>query len=121
MNVKGALIALLLAIAGAAFATPNAFAEQHVKYYGQSKVPALTFASQSRQNFYNWDICVRFDDWGHHGGGRLESVFSVRDTKWEGPNLGHDVAPAPEPETYALMLAGLLAVFMVARRRRGGS
>ena len=33
-------------------------------------------------------------------------------------NLGSNVAPIPEPETYALMLAGLGALGFVARRRR---
>ena len=35
-----------------------------------------------------------------------------------GGNLVTELAPVPEPETYALMLAGLGAVGFVARRRR---
>jgi hypothetical protein len=35
-------------------------------------------------------------------------------------NLGTSVAPIPEPETYALMLAGLGALGFIARRRRRG-
>ena len=32
--------------------------------------------------------------------------------------IGLSVTPVPEPETYALMLAGLGAVGFIARRRR---
>ncbi len=123
MNLKRVLIAAALAVAGSAFATPKAHAAAQFSYFDSSRIPALTFASQSRQQFYNWDIYVRYDDWNHFGRGQssLQSTFSVPDSKWPGPGIGHNVAPVPEPETYALMIAGLLAVFTVARRRRGRS
>jgi hypothetical protein len=35
-------------------------------------------------------------------------------------NLNTGVAPIPEPETYALMLAGLGAMGFIARRRKQG-
>jgi len=44
-------------------------------------------------------------------------VFSI----WEGPNTTQDLAvfaPIPEPETYAMILAGLGLMGFVARRRR---
>jgi len=123
MNIKRVVVAAALAVAGSAFAAPTTFAGRQFGYYDMSKLPALTFASQSRQNFYNHDIYVRYDEWGNHGRGAssLQSIYSVPDSKWNGPSNGHNVAPVPEPETYALMLAGLLVVFMVARRRRDRS
>ncbi len=123
MNVKRLLIAAALAVAGSAFATPAAYAAQHFSDFDSSKVPALTFVSQSRQNFYNWDTYVRYDDWGNFGRGQNspQSILSGPDSKSQDPNIGHTVAPVPEPETYALMISGLLAVFMVARRRRDRS
>jgi hypothetical protein len=124
VNVKRLLIAAALAVAGSAFATPAAYAAQHFSYFDSSKVPALTFVSQSRQNFYNSDTYVRYDDWGNFGRGQnsQQSILSgPADSKSQGPNIGHTVATVPEPETYALMISGLLAVFTVARRRRGRS
>jgi PEP-CTERM motif len=123
MDVKRLLIAAALAVAGSAFATPAAYAAQHFSYFDSSKVPALTFVSQSRQNVYNWDTYVRYDDWGNFGRGQnsQQSILSGPDSKSQAPNIGHTVAPVPEPETYALMISGLLAVFMVARRRRDRS
>ncbi len=35
-------------------------------------------------------------------------------------SLGSALTPVPEPETYAMMLAGLVAVGFLARRRRNG-
>jgi hypothetical protein len=114
MDVKRLLIAAALTVAGSAFATPAAYAAQHFSYFDSSKVPALTFVSQSRQSY---------DDWGNFGRGQnsLQSILSGPDSRSQDPNIGHTVAPVPEPETYALMISGLLAVFMVARRRRDRS
>ena len=118
MNIKRALSGVALALAGLTFAAPT-LAAQQFSYFDMSKAAALSFASQARQNYYNHDIYVRYDEWSSHGGNQsLQSVFSVPDSKWKAPDFGNTIAPVPEPETYALMIAGLLVVFTVARRRR---
>ena len=45
-------------------------------------------------------------------------VFSSSDNAFESANFS--ITPIPEPETYALMMAGLGAMGFVARRRRKG-
>jgi hypothetical protein len=58
-------------------------------------------------------------------GGQFDFVLgfndgSVVDADYDDLVVGFKVAAIPEPETYALMLAGLGAVGFVARRRRNG-
>jgi hypothetical protein len=45
-------------------------------------------------------------------------VFSSSDNAFESANFS--ITPIPEPETYALMMAGLGVMGFVARRRRKG-
>jgi hypothetical protein len=45
-------------------------------------------------------------------------VFSSTDNAFESANFS--ITPIPEPETYALMMAGLGVMGFVARRRRKG-
>jgi PEP-CTERM motif-containing protein len=60
------------------------------------------------------------------GAGSLGPAYFAADVVWELDNqsfgatgaIGVVTAPVPEPETYALMLAGLGALGFVARRRR---
>jgi hypothetical protein len=52
------------------------------------------------------------------GSNNLNTSFSVLETAGYGERFGGvALAPVPEPETYALMLAGLAVVGAVARRR----
>jgi PEP-CTERM motif len=50
----------------------------------------------------------------------LKVNFLVSETQGRktGSNLSQDIPVIPEPETYALMLAGLAAIGFVARRRK---
>lgn len=57
-------------------------------------------------------------------GDRFDFVLGFNDSgkghdDWDDYVVGVNMAPVPEPGTYALMLAGLAAVGFVARRRRG--
>jgi len=52
-------------------------------------------------------------------GGKITSlVFASSDNAFESANFS--ITPIPEPETYALMMAGLGVIGFVARRRRKG-
>jgi hypothetical protein len=63
---------------------------------------------------------------GAEGNGVIQFTGSVLSISWVNPvfenwygfTLGAPVAAVPEPETYALMLAGLAAIGALARRRR---
>ena len=46
------------------------------------------------------------------------AYFNIHTTAFAGGEIRGFLAPIPEPETYALMLAGLAAVGVAARRRR---
>lgn len=56
--------------------------------------------------------------------GTFQYVLGYNDSAnhddWDDFVVGINVAPVPEPQTYALMLAGLGVVGFVARRRRNG-
>lgn len=47
-----------------------------------------------------------------------KAYFNLHTTTFPGGEIRGFLAPIPEPQTYALMLAGLAALGMVARRRR---
>lgn len=49
---------------------------------------------------------------------KLNFLVSATQERKTGSNLSQEVPAIPEPETYALMLAGLAAVGFVARRRK---
>jgi hypothetical protein len=80
----------------------------------------------------NGGIFIDFDNTPHHftfgSGGSFD--FAVNDVSLTGPKFGdpahtiaisgtiRNVTTVPEPETYALLLAGLGAVGFMARRRK---
>jgi hypothetical protein len=74
-------------------------------FTGSSLPPASGFQGQATYFGYN--------------AASITSVqFSSSGTAFEVDNVSITPAPVPEPETYALMLAGLGAVGFIARRRR---
>jgi hypothetical protein len=125
MNYKTIAAALALACAGL-YAAP-AFAGPQVAFFDFNKKPVKSFATQAA-NFYNHDIYVHFDESdsyrrvmqsytsNHNGNHNLfDSKFVP---SYEGGGTNNITAPVPEPETYAMMVAGLLIIGFVARRRR---
>ncbi len=68
-------------------------------------------------------LALTLDDGIHYGFARFAGTYLVSYAFESTPGLGIDVAstiaPVPEPETYALMLAGLGVLGFAARRRRG--
>ena len=81
----------------------------HLCFSGLTAVaPSLSWTIDVTGGSWNIDsagphLKVRF---GNDAGGKVGSLLSM------------DIPPVPEPETYAMMLAGLGALGMVARRRR---
>ena len=53
------------------------------------------------------------------GGGGVGGGGSAGGVETAGNISSNPVAPVPEPETYAMLLAGLAVIGMVARKRRG--
>jgi len=74
-------------------------------------------ANQNSVVAFNFAELAAFDGLNTAGGYVFDSQLAA-DT--EVYRISFAVAPVPEPETYATMLAGLLAVGWVARRRKPG-
>jgi hypothetical protein len=69
----------------------------------------------------SWTIDVAGGSWAIGSNGpHLKVRFGDATDDKVGSLLSRDIPPVPEPETYALMLAGLGIVAMVARRRKIG-
>ncbi|MEN9868241.1 MAG: hypothetical protein RL748_3831 [Pseudomonadota bacterium] len=68
------------------------------------------------QVFFNWSgiTSVSFSS----SGGVPHPGYNGAGTHFALDNLTVNAAPVPEPETYAMMLAGLVALSAVARRRK---
>jgi len=89
------------------------------------------FVSGGPSNEYGGSAISVIGDtvYGVEGNGTVQFKGTFTSISWTNPVYenwyGFDVgvagvaAAVPEPETYALMLAGLAAVGFVARRRRG--
>jgi hypothetical protein len=101
MNIKCAIAAAALVCAGSALATPGATSANHFEL-SNNKQCSDTLAAQSKFARYlqnrNFHVCD--DELGPRNG------------------RGNHIGPVPEPETLALVIAGLLVVCFVARRRR---
>lgn len=66
---------------------------------------------QAEVNGDSWINFAIIPSWASNAGDHFNTYLEIR-------NLSFDVSPVPEPETYALMLAGLGLVGFVARRRK---
>ena len=127
MNYRGLLSAIVLAFAGTAFASPNATFESASqvgsRYFAHDPLGLVDYGNGNVRHAASWAKGMRFvavlrhgqPDLGqpHLGGHNLTAPVYGQ------PNLAvHNItAPVPEPETYALMLGGLLVVAAVVRRR----
>lgn len=74
--------------------------------YGSYVVVAGSSLSPDSAHYGRYDYVLGFND-GH-----------IYDADFDDLVVGLSLAPIPEPETYALMLAGLGAIGFMARRRR---
>ncbi|MDR2208910.1 MAG: PEPxxWA-CTERM sorting domain-containing protein [Azoarcus sp.] len=63
-------------------------------------------------------ICVGGTCWSQVGFEHIDAAWDFNDGLLKLTNVGADPMPIPEPETYAMMLAGLGLVGAMVRRRR---
>lgn len=84
--------------------------------------PVTLVGSNNATGAHQWNT-YSFDVVGSHGASTTLSLWAVGKSDSLGGSLdnvsliSNVTAPVPEPETYALMLAGLAAVATIARRR----
>ena len=108
MNLK----ALALALGMAAAASP-AFANVQLIDLSSGRDSFAGGPSAAIESADENSFAKRSDSEGREG-----PVFSLNQKGRGGHGHEGPVAAVPEPETYALMLAGLCVVVMLARRRR---
>lgn len=111
----------------------NALTTQ-VQSYSPSS-PELTLARRANLGFasgtfyfdsaYNLGADSQFGSWAHTAASavftfQIEGVGNqvLSDESWAMDNLSVSITPVPEPETYAMLLAGLGIMGAVARRRK---
>jgi len=74
---------------------------------------------------YDLGSDAQFGDWAHSASSAVftfqivgEGIQQLSDESWAMDNLKVSVTPVPEPEAYAMMLAGLGLIGCIAQRRR---
>lgn len=94
---------------------------------------ALGFTAGGPESYYsdsayNLGADARFGDWAHSASSAVitfqiegPGIQPLSDESWAMDNLSVSVTPVPEPESYAMMLAGLGLLGFVARKQRGGA
>lgn len=121
MNYKTIAAVLVLACAGSAYAAPT-FAGRQAAFFDINKKAVQSFAAQSGVNFNESDqyrrLMQTFSSNPNTGNSSLFASTAGTGYQGGGGITNGITAPVPEPETYAMMVAGLLIIGSVARRRR---
>jgi hypothetical protein len=119
MNYKRVLIAVAFAFGGTVSAAPNetfeGASQAGSRYLSHDPLGLVDYGNGNVRYTASWA-----------GGARFVAVMRYGQPDLGQPGLGqvqphvetHNItAPVPEPQTYALMLAGLFVVSFVAKRR----
>jgi len=128
MKYKSVLSAVVLAFAGSAFASPNetfeGASQAGSRYFAHEPLGLVDYGNGNVRYTASWAKGIRFVAVMRHGQPALGQP-DVGGHNITAPVYGqldlavHNItAPVPEPETYALMLGGLLVVAAVVRRRK---